>query len=287
MNCLICPRKCNIDRSKSKGVCGVSDTITLARASLHFWEEPCISGKNGSGAVFFSGCNLKCVFCQNSVISAECKGKQISSQRLKQIFAELIEHGAHNINLVTPTHYTDVLLPLLDGISVPVVWNSSGYESTETLKKLQGKVDVYLPDMKYADSALAKRYSAAEDYPQTTKAAIEEMIRQVGRPQFDKNGMLIKGVIIRHLILPGQVENTKKVIDFVSSLPKGEVLFSLMSQYTPYRKTGIDQLDRRITKKEYIIARNYMLKRGITHGFVQELSSAKEEYTPEFDFTGI
>lgn len=287
MNCNLCPRKCNIDRNVNTGFCGVNENFIIARAALHFWEEPCVSYKNGSGTIFFSGCNMGCVFCQNEDISHKRKGEYVSKERLIEIFHELKEQGAHNINLVTPTHFTKQLADILDKSPLPVVWNSSAYESTESLKLLKGKVDVYLPDFKYGDDTVALKYSKAKDYAETAKVAIQEMYAQVGKYEI-VDGIIKKGIIIRHLILPENLENTFKVIDWVSeTFKKGEVLFSLMSQYTPYREFSFPELNRRITKKEYILARNYMLKKGLTDGFVQELSSAKEEYTPAFDLTGV
>ena len=258
----------------------------LARAGLHHWEEPCISGTHGSGTVFFAGCNMGCIFCQNYEISQRGKGKAVTPERLREIFGELAAQGAHNVNLVTPTHYAETLLPLLEDVPLPVVWNTSGYESVDTLKKLEGKVDIYLPDLKFADRALAASVSRAPDYPQTAKTAILEMVRQVGSYQME-NGLLKRGVLIRHLVLPGQVENSLAVIDWVAdTFDRGQVLFSLMSQYTPYRTLGGDW-DRRLEKREWIKVRNYMKKRGITDGYVQDLSSASPKYTPAFDFTGL
>lgn len=287
MNCNICPRKCNIDRNVNTGFCGVNENFKIARASLHFWEEPCVSYKNGSGTIFFSGCNMGCVFCQNEDISHKTKGQYVTKERLIEIFYELKNQGAHNINLVTPSHYTKQLAEILDKSPLPVVWNSSAYESHESLELLKGKVDVFLPDFKYGDDSVALKYSKAKNYSEIAKVAIQAMYAQVGRYEI-VDGVIKKGVIIRHLILPDNLENTYKVIDWVSStFKKGEVLFSLMSQYTPYRELPFPELNRRLTKKEYILARNYMLKKGLTDGFVQELSSAKEEYTPAFDLTGV
>ena len=229
---------------------------------------------------------MGCIFCQNYEISQRGKGKAVTPERLREIFEELAAQGAHNINLVTPTHYAEALLPVLENVPVPVVWNSSGYDSVQTLQKLAGKVDVYLPDLKFADGALAATVSRAPDYPQTARAAILEMVRQTGPYQME-NGLLKKGVLIRHLVLPGQVDNSLAVIDWVAdTFERGQVLFSLMSQYTPYRPLGGDW-DRRLDKREWIKVRNYMKKRGITDGYVQDLSSAKAEYTPAFDFTGL
>ena len=285
--CFECPRACGADRVIKTGRCGVKKEFMLARADLHMWEEPVISHKNGSGAVFFSGCNMGCVFCQNRNISIGRQGKYISENRLREIFFELIEKGAENINLVTPTHYTAELAPLLYDIPVPVVWNSSAYENVDSLRLLENKVDIFLPDFKFAFSETAKKYASAPDYPEKAKSAILEMFRQKGKYRI-KDGKMQSGVIIRHLILPENLEITYAVIDWIAdNFKKGDVLFSLMSQYTPYVKAPFSELNRRITKKEYILARNYMLKRGIVEGFVQELSSAKEEYTPAFDLTGV
>ena len=285
--CFECPRACGADRVIKTGRCGVKKKFMLARADLHMWEEPVISHKNGSGAVFFSGCNMGCVFCQNRNISIGRQGKYISENRLREIFFELIEKGAENINLVTPTHYTAELAPLLYDIPVPVVWNSSAYENVDSLRLLENKVDIFLPDFKFAFSETAKKYASVPDYPEKAKSAILEMFRQKGKYRI-KDGKMQSGVIIRHLILPENLENTYAVIDWIAdNFKKGDVLFSLMSQYTPYVKTPFSELNRRITKKEYILARNYMLKRGIDEGFVQELSSAREEYTPAFDLTGV
>ncbi len=285
--CNICPRKCNIDRTERTGFCKAPVGFKIARASLHQWEEPCISFKNGSGTVFFSGCNLGCVFCQNESISHKTAGALVSKERLIEIFYELKAQGAHNINLVTPTHYTAQLADILSLSPLPVVWNSSAYESVQALRLLENKVDIFLPDLKYSVNSVAKKYSKCDNYFETATEAILEMYRQRGAYKM-KNGLLTNGVIIRHMILPDNLENTYGVIDWVAStFKKGEVLFSLLAQYTPYCFLPFDELNRRITKVEYIKARNYMLKKGITDGFVQELSSAKEEYTPSFDLTGV
>lgn len=290
--CNICPRKCNALRRENDGdgVCKTGTLPKLARASAHFWEEPCISGTKGSGTVFFSGCNLKCVFCQNYEISTGGFGKTVSVERLKEIYSELIASGVHNINLVTPTHFAPQVLKSLDEpLPVPVVYNSSGYESIETLKKFDGKVNIYMPDFKYADSEIAKKYSSAENYPEIAKKAISEMYRQVGKCEFDKDGMLIKGVLIRHLMLPNNLENTLDVIDWVSeNFKSDEILFSLMRQYTP-PKGGCKykELENRVTDEEYKRAENYMYLCGIENGFVQESDSAQSEYTPYFNAEGI
>lgn len=265
----------------------MGEDFMVARAALHFWEEPCISGKNGSGTVFFSGCNMRCCFCQNWQISKQAQGKQVSDKQLKQIFNKLISKGAHNINLVTPSHYALQLVPLLDNIKVPVVWNSSAYEEVETLKKLKDKVQIYLPDFKFSSAELANRYAHCPDYPQKAKQAITEMVLQRGKYKM-QDGIMVSGVIIRHLVLPGQLENTYGVIDWVSeNFSQGEVKLSLMSQFTPQPDCTLDQLGRTIDKREYILARNYMIKKGFADGYCQDLSSAKSAYTPEFDFTGV
>lgn len=291
--CNNCPRKCNAERKaltdNGKGFCNMGENPVVSRASLHFWEEPPISGEKGSGTVFFAGCNLKCVFCQNTKISHEEYGKEISVERLREIYFELIEKGAHNINLVTGTHFINAICNSLEEpIPVPVVYNCGGYESVEALKKLCGKVQIYLPDLKYADDSLALKYSKAPNYFETAKNAINEMLRQVGKYELDENGIMKKGVIIRHLILPGQLENTKRVIDFVkNSFKEDEVLFSLMSQFTPIESCNIDELYRRLTKEEYLEIEDYLFNSGIENGFMQELSSAKEEYIPPFDLEGV
>lgn len=291
--CNICPRKCNAERlplaENGEGFCGLGGAPKIARAALHFWEEPPISGENGSGTVFFSGCNLGCIFCQNKKISRGRFGKTVTPERLREIYEELINKGAHNINLVTPTHFADAVLASLEPkLSVPVVYNCGGYESVETLKRFEGKIQIYLPDIKYSDNVLAKKYSAAPDYFETAKAAVKEMYRQTGKYDIGDDGIMKKGIIIRHLILPGQLENTKKVIDWVKNeFAPGEVLFSLMSQFTPVEGCNTDELYRRLTKDEYSEIADYLFESGIEDGFMQELSSAKEEYIPPFDLEGV
>lgn len=286
--CNSCPRKCNIDRSISKGVCGVSDRIRIARAAPHFWEEPCISGTNGSGTVFFSGCNMKCVYCQNYEISSGCYGEDITTDRLREIYDELILSGVHNINLVTPSHYVKQILPSLsEPLRVPVVYNSSGYDSVDTLRLLENKVQIYLPDMKYTDSSLAKKYSLAPDYPETAKNAIREMFRQTGECVFDGDGIMQKGVVIRHLMLPGETENTLDVIDWVSSEFGDKVVFSLMSQFTPNESCEVPQLRKRISEEEYNRAVDYIYLCGMENVYVQDFSSAEKDFTPPFDLTGV
>ncbi len=259
----------------------------VARAALHPWEEPCISGTRGSGTVFFSGCTLGCVFCQNRSISHEHFGKTVSVPRLREIFEQLIAQGAHNINLVSPTPYALAIREALDNpLSVPVVWNTGGYERVETLRAMESRVQIWLPDLKYADRALAARYSGAENYFETAAAAILEMYRQTG-PYVMEDGLLKSGVVIRHLMLPGALSNTKAVMDWVAEhFRPGEVLFSLMAQYTP-QSNAEGLLARRVTKAEYRSALSYMENLGITDGYSQDAESAMREYTPDFDLTGI
>ena len=291
MICQLCPRRCGALRTETegKGYCRMPALPVLARAALHQWEEPPISGTRGSGTIFFSGCPLVCVFCQNEEISHRDVGKPVTVQRLRQICMELVDQGAHNINFVTPTHYSHILAQVLDApLPVPVVFNSGGYDSVSTLKSLEGKIDIYLPDLKYMDSAAAGRYSAAPDYPAVAAAAIREMVRQVGPCVFDENGLLKKGVIIRHLVLPGQAEGAKQVMDWVArEFPKGTVLFSLMSQYTPYgRADQFPEIDRKLRRGEIRAVQDYMDALGLD-GFTQERTSAKREYTPPFDLSGL
>lgn len=264
----------------------MGEAPVVARAAPHYWEEPCISGQRGSGCVFFSGCSLRCAFCQNYDISALGRGTPVDVARLRAIFRELVGQGVHNINLVTGTHFAPAILEALDPPPpVPVVWNSAGYDTVETLRLLEGRVQVYLPDMKYADSALAGRLSAAPDYPQTARAAIMEMFRQTGPYELDGDGLLVRGVMIRHLVLPGYLDNTFDVLDWVrESFRPGEVLVSLMGQYTPNGQGGPD---RRLTEEEYARAADYMAALGILEGYTQALDSAEAAYTPPFDGTGV
>lgn len=288
VSCTLCPRRCGADRAAGQtGFCGAGGTLKAARAALHFWEEPCISGTRGSGTVFFSGCTLGCVFCQNHEISAQGVGKPVSVDRLREIFRELIRQGAHNINLVTPGHFAPWVAQALEpSLPVPVVCNTGGYERVETLRLLEGKVQVYLPDMKYALEEPARRLSGAGDYPAAARSAICEMFRQTGPYQM-RDGLLVRGVLIRHLVLPGQLDNTRRVIDWVAeTFRPGEVLFSLMSQYTP-QPGAVGPLARHVTRAEYRAAAAYMENCGIRDGFTQERTSAREEYTPAFDLTGV
>ena len=289
MICNLCPRRCGAERTEETGggVCGMPAGLRLARAGLHFWEEPCISGTHGSGAVFFSGCCLRCSFCQNRTISAGGFGKAVTVERLREIFRELMAQGAHNLNLVTPTHFTPWILEALDPAPpVPVVWNCGGYERVETLRTLEGKVQIYLPDLKYALEGPAAALSAAPDYFPVAREAILEMYRQTG-PYEMEDGLLKKGVVIRHLVLPGQLENSRRCIDWVAeTFRPGQVLFSLMAQYTP-QPGATGPMARHVTRAEYAAAVAYMENCGITDGFTQERTSAREEYTPDFDLTGV
>ena len=290
MICDICPRLCHAERTQSRGAgyCAMPAGIVAAKAMLHHWEEPCLSGSRGAGCVFFSGCNLGCVYCQNGRISHDNFGKVITPARLREIFDELIDQGAHCIDLVTPTHFTPWILEALqEPLPVPVVWNCGGYERIETLKSIENKVQVYLPDLKYGENGLQIDLSKSKNYFKIATSAIDEMYRQVGPYRLGEDGLLKSGVIIRHMVLPGQLENTKQVIDYVASrFAPGEVLFSLMSQYTP-QPGAVGTLARRVTRAEYRAAVAYMQDCGITDGFVQEKSSAKEEYTPIFDLSGV
>lgn len=290
MLCRQCPRDCGALRTETVGGgrCRMPAAPVLARAALHLWEEPPISGLRGSGTVFFSGCPLGCVFCQNEAISHKDFGKPVTVERLREICLALVAQGAHNINLVNPTHYAHAVARLLERpLPVPVVWNSGGYDKVETLQALAGKVDVYLPDLKYLDPAAAGRYSDAPDYTAMATAAIREMVRQTG-PCVLEDGLLKQGVIIRHLILPGRVAQAKRVMDWVAGeFPPGTVLFSLMSQYTPWGDlSACPELDRRLRRGEIRAAQAYMENLGLD-GFTQERTSAREEYTPPFDLTGI
>lgn len=293
--CELCPRKCGVDRTVSRGYCGMGDRLTAAKAMLHFWEEPCVSGERGSGAVFFSGCVLKCAFCQNYDVSAQRKGKIISAERSAEIFLELERQGAHNINLVNPTHFVPQIINAVQtararGLSLPIVYNSGGYERVETLRMLDGVVDIYLPDVKYFDDGLAKTLSDAPDYFETAMSALAEMIRQTGKPVLDADGIMRRGTIVRHLVLPGQYKDSVEIIKRVGERFGGDILFSLMSQYTPFGKVKTDKrfekFNRRITTFEYRKALDAVYETGMD-GYMQEKSSAKEEYTPEFDFSGL
>ncbi len=290
--CSLCPRRCGADRAAGQtGFCGAPEAPVVARAAPHFGEEPCISGTRGSGAVFFAGCNLRCVFCQNYALSRNQLGREITVQRLRDIFLELRDQGVHNINLVTPSHDARAIAQALDGLElgIPVVWNSSGYESVETLRMLEGLVQIYLPDLKYADAALAARYSAAPDYPKVAGAAILEMFRQTGPFRMDGDGLLQSGVLIRHLILPEQGDNSRRVIDWVSdTFEPGDVLFSLMSQYTPMGElSAFPELRHTVSPALNAAIYAHLLDSRIEDGFYQDLEAATGEMIPKFDGTGV
>ena len=293
--CTACPRKCGVLRQEGeKGFCGVSGPgVFLARAALHFWEEPCISGTHGSGTVFFSGCNLRCIYCQNDAISTMKTAKRVPVERLSEIFLELEEKGAHNLNLVTPTHYALEIHEALRsarrrGLTLPVVWNTSGYEDPETLRMLEGDIDVFLTDFKYMDKELAARFSKAPDYPSVAKAALREMFRQKPRLLTDENGLLREGIIVRHLLLPGHVRNAKDVVRYVYSSYGDDVLLSLMNQYTPMREfPEAPELGRRVTKREYEKLISFALDLGVTNALIQEGGTQKESFIPAFDYEGV
>ncbi len=293
-NCLLCPRKCGINRSTGQtGVCGVSSEIKVARAALHYWEEPCISGKRGSGAVFFSGCSLHCVFCQNWEISDGKAGKVISKERLSDIFMELADKGANNINLVTPGQYIpDIVWAVNDaksrGMKLPIIYNTSGYENVTELKLLEGIVDVYLPDFKYMDSTLSARYSRAKDYPSVAKQALSEMVRQ--QPDVvidDAKGLIQKGVIVRQLLLPGHVNDAKAVLKYLYDTYHNHVYISMMSQFTPIALKDYPEINRTVTRREYERLVDYALEIGITNAFIQEGDVAKDSFIPAFDCEGV
>lgn len=295
-NCNLCPRQCGADRENGKsGICGVSGkNILAARAALHFWEEPCISGERGSGTVFFSGCPLRCVYCQNYQIASTEVGMEISEERLKEIFLELQEKGAHNINLVTPTHYTPEIIRAIrkakeQGLRLPIVYNCSGYEKVETLKMLKGIVNVYLTDFKYMERETAVRYSKAPDYPEIARAALKEMMNQTGEAKFDENGIMQSGVIVRHLLLPGHVRNARAVVKYVYETYGDQLYLSLMNQYTPLPqvKKEFPELDRRVTEREYQRLISYALEIGVENAFIQDGNTAKESFIPMFDYEGI
>lgn len=292
-NCNLCPRNCSINRFEKVGFCKSGAGIKAARAFLHRWEEPCISGENGSGAVFFTNCNLDCVFCQNYKISHEGYGREISIDRLSDIFIELQDKEAHNINLVTPTHFIPQIREALitgkkKGLSIPVVYNSNAYENVEALKSLDGLIDIYLPDLKYYDDKLSVKYSKAPGYFSYASKAVLEMYRQVGAPIFDENGTMKKGLMIRHLMLPGGLFDSKKIVDWVlENLPE-DVYFNIMCQYTPLdRACKYPELNKKLNKKHYEALVDYAVSNGLESGFIQEFDSADEEYVPEFDLKGI
>lgn len=291
--CKICPRHCSVNRYEGSGYCRSGFQVNVAKAYLHKWEEPCVSGKNGSGTVFFSNCNLNCVFCQNYKISQDGVGKSVSIDRLVEIFIELQEKGANNINLVTPTQWIPQIREAIirakeNGLKIPFLYNSNAYENVEALKTLEGLIDIYLPDLKYYDDKYAVKYSNAPEYFKYASSAILEMLRQVGAPQFDEEGIIKKGLMIRHLMLPGLLFDSKKIVDWViSNLPK-EVYFNIMCQYVPMNKAcDYPEINKKINKKHYDALVDYALEHGIVNGFIQEFDSAVDDFVPDFDFSGI
>ena len=292
-SCHLCPRNCRIDRNQKMGFCGESAVLRVARASLHMWEEPPLSGEVGSGTVFFSGCNLGCIFCQNHKIAHWHRGKEISAERLAEIFLELQEKGAANINLVTAVHFVPHVIQALDlakekGLFLPIVYNSGGYESEETLRLLRGYIDVYLPDYKYRSPILAEAFSKARNYPEIAEKALAEMYSQVGEPQFDENGMMKKGMIVRHLVLPKHTDDSMEVLRYLHETYGDNIYISIMSQYTPCRKfTEYLELSRKLTTYEYRKVVKFAEDIGIRNGFLQSGAAAMESFIPDFDGSGI
>lgn len=290
MKCNICPRNCGADRSVNTGVCGAGDKIKIARAAPHYWEEPCLSGENGSGTVFFSGCNLGCVFCQNYDVSHRAYGAEVSDIQLMRTFDKLIEKGVHNLNLVTPSHYVPRLAKVLREYKspVPVIYNSSGYEKAETLKLLEGLVDIYLPDIKYFDCSPALKYSGAADYFEYASSAVLEMHRQAGGIVLDENGIAKKGIIIRHLVLPGNISQAVKVFEWVRDNLPEDTYISVMRQYTPFGKAmEMPPVNRRLSSREYAIVKQKILAMGFENCYFQSSESAKESFIPNFNLEGV
>lgn len=287
-NCMLCPHKCGVNRYKSVGVCGANNKLKVAYYSLHEWEEPVISGDKGSGTIFFSNCNMKCIYCQNKKISTGGYGKIISNKRLAEIMLELQERGAHNINLVTPTHYVPQIASVLHKIKdkelkIPVVYNTSSYENVGTIMMMKGLIDIYLADLKYYDDSLSENYSHCKNYFEIATMAIDEMYRQVGKFVLDENGMMKKGLIVRVLVLPGHVDDSKKIIEYVYKTYGDDVLISIMSQYTPVNHCIYNNLNRKLAKEEYDEIIDYALDLGITKAFMQEGEAAEESFIPDFD----
>ena len=287
--CEICPHKCRVNRREKNGRCKAREKVKIALYSLHDFEEPCISGKKGSGTVFFSNCNLNCIFCQNYEISQLGKGKEITIEKLADIFLIQKKKGAENINLVTPTSYVPQIIEAIKiakekGLNIPIIYNTNSYESVETLKLLEGYIDIYLPDLKYAENDLSKKYSKVDNYFEIATKAIKEMISQVGTPHFNKNGVMKNGVLIRHLVLPNHIENSKKVLKWIKENTPKEIYISIMAQYFPTYKAKEDkELNRKLTKKEWKEIENYIQELEIQNGYVQELGEHEEEYVPNWD----
>ena len=292
-SCTLCPRHCGANRASGQtGFCGMPSSIQIARASLHRWEEPCISGTNGSGTVFFTGCNLKCVFCQNHIIAIGKKGLEVTTSQLADLFLMLQDKNAHNINLVTPSHYIPgiadaLMLAKNNGLSIPIVYNTGGYDSVEALSILDGLVDIYMPDFKYVSSELSKRYSHAADYFDVAEKSLAEMFRQVGKPVFEGD-ILVKGMIVRHLLLPGCTKDSKAVIRYLYETYGDNIFISIMNQYTPLpHVAAFPEIDRKVTPEEYDEVVDFAIDLGIENGFIQEGDTARESFIPEFDFTGL
>lgn len=287
-NCMLCPRKCGVNRYIEKGFCGATNKVKVAYYSLHMWEEPIISGDNGSGTIFFSNCNLRCLYCQNKKISIDGYGKLITNKRLAEIMLELQSKGAHNINLVTPTHYVPNIVSVLHKIKgnelkIPVVYNTSSYENVGTLIACRNLVDIYLADLRYFDDSLGEKYSLCSNYFETATMAIDEMYRQVGSCEFDENGLLTKGLVVRVLILPGHIDDSKKIIEYLYKTYGDDIFISIMNQYTPINKCKYSNLNRKVTDEEYDSVVDYALSLGVTNAFVQEGEAASESFIPQFN----
>lgn len=290
VSCILCPHNCKVNRLNGNiGRCRCDDKLKIALASLHYFEEPCISGKNGSGTVFFTNCNLQCKYCQNYEISQQGKGKEISVKELADIFLKQQENGANNINLVTPTSYVYQIIEALDiakekGLKLPIIYNTNGYENIKTINLLKGYIDIYLPDLKYYSNELAKKYSGIDNYFEIATKAIKKMYEQVGRPVFNENGIITKGVIIRHLVLPNHILNSKHILKWIKENMENDIYVSVMAQYFPTYKAKEDNLlNRKLTKKEYKEIENYLYSLNIENGYIQELGEHEEEYVPNFD----
>lgn len=292
MECMLCPRKCGVDRSIKLGFCGQSDKIKAARASLHMWEEPCISGEEGSGTVFFSGCSLKCVYCQNKSISIGTVGKEITTHRLAEIFIELQDKNANNINLVTGDHFIPQIIEAIkkakaNGFKIPIVFNTSSFINVDSIKVLDGYVDIFLADFKYWSLETAEKYSNAKNYSEVAKAAIEQMVKQVGMPVYDSCGIMTKGVIVRHMILPGYISESKKIIEYIFKKYGNSVVLSIMNQYTPINMENFPEINRKVTEDEYNEVIDYALSMGVEEAFVQEEGTQSESFIPDFNIEGI
>lgn len=292
-SCNLCERKCHINRYEKKGVCGATNKLKVARASLHYWEEPCISGEKGSGTIFFSNCNLKCLFCQNKKISTNGYGKEITISRFSDICIELQEKGANNINLVTPTHYVPSIIKGIKkakkkGLTIPIVYNTSSYETIETTKELNGIVDIYLPDLKYKDDTIARNYSNIKNYFEIASRNIDEMYKQVGKPIFNEKGLLEKGVIVRVLLLPNHVDDAKEILNYLYDKYQNNIYISIMNQYTPVEKIDkFKELNRKVTEEEYDELINYACDLGIENAFIQEGDTQEESFIPDFNKIGV